>query len=269
MNNSHNPKKILVNGCSHTKAHIPDLPEINESAFSWPKLLSDKMECEVVNLATVGKDNFIILEEAQRYLLNYSDVDHVVIQLTEWHRWALYKKNQSFRFIPGEPETQFDRLSFAKNNFYIKIPGITHEDCKVTVTETSGLLKTRQIGDSSFFYERLTCATMLFNLYYYCLNNNIGITVLPYDSMGENDEPNDAVYQKIPKSIFLQKNYEIGLWDYLILDHEAIGGHFVSSAHTFITDLVYNHILNGTQTYIDPEKIKRRAVQEIIYDYTT
>ena len=164
MSNKCNHKKILVNGCSHTKASIPDLEEFEESNFSWPQLLSNKMECEVVNLATVGKSNFIILEEAQRYLLNYSDIDHVVIQLTEWHRWALYKKNQSFRFIPGEPETQFDRLSLATNNYYIKVPGVSQDDCKITVTDTNGIMKTRRIGDSSFFYERLTCATMLFNL---------------------------------------------------------------------------------------------------------
>jgi hypothetical protein len=46
-------KKILVNGCSHTAANIPD----NIEGDPWPKILCDNINADLVNIAFDGKDN--------------------------------------------------------------------------------------------------------------------------------------------------------------------------------------------------------------------
>lgn len=265
MNNKFHPQKILVNGCSHTASVIPDLEVDQQKVLSWSYLLSKNLNCKLVNLASQGKSNSVILEETQRYLLNYQDIDYVIVQLTEWHRWSFFKNEYSFAFIPSDPKSQFNK-QFTNKNFYLKMPGIDPDDSKISITNTYGNIEIHRIGDASLFYERLTTATLLYNLYFYCSQHNIKLLVLPYSSMGNNEELEDAVLKSIPLSIYLQKNINVGLWDYLNIEHKHSDGHFHSSAHIQLFEKITQYIMDGVQIHINEKLIKNQ--EYVIYDYT-
>jgi hypothetical protein len=265
MNNKSLPKKILVNGCSHTASIIPDLELDQQKISSWPYLLSKNLNCELVNLATQGKSNSVILEETQRYLLNCRDIDYVIVQLTEWHRWCFFKNEYSFTFIPSDLKSQFNR-HLQNKNFYLKVPGMDPKDSKVYITNVHGDIKVHKIGDESFFYERLTTVTLLYNLYFYCSQHGINFLVLPYSSMGNGDELDDAVFKSIPPTVYLQENINIGLWDYLNINHKHSDGHFHSSAHIQLLEKITQYITDGKQIHINKNLIENK--KNIIYDYT-
>jgi hypothetical protein len=265
MNSKSLPKKILVNGCSHTASVIPDLEIDQQKILSWTYLLSKNLNCDLVNLATQGKSNLVILEETQRYLLNCRDIDCVIVQLTEWHRWCFFKNKYSFTFNPSDLKSQFNK-QFTNKNFYLKVPGIDPNDSKVSITNTYGDIEVHKIGDESFFYERLTTATLLYNLYFYCSQHGIKFLVLPYSSMGSGDELDDVVFKSIPSTVYLQENINIGLWDYLNINHEHSDGHFHSSAHIQLLEKITQYIMDGIQIYINEKLIKKQ--EYVIYDYT-
>lgn len=257
--------KILVNGCSHSQARIPNIPDDQATSFSWPILLGQNLNCEVVNLATNGKSNSVILEESMRYLLNDTEVDHAVVQLTGYHRLSLYNKKQSFIFIPGDVNSQFDRLaeqnSIGRNpRFYKKF-----DDFKKSYMVEGE--KKYQIGDESGFYDRLTTATQLFSLYFYCKHLGIGLTVIPYDFMCTSEEIEDVVFSNIPLDIFLQDNIHYGIWDYLNTMFYQDDGHFDKDAHVYMADCVLAHMQNKDQIKINPDTI-RDLSKKIIYDYS-
>lgn len=272
MNNKHSHKKILVNGCSHTQAIIPNLSRKDGCLFSWAELISQKTSCEVVNLATSGKDNTIILEEAQRYLLNYDDVDHVVVQLTTHDRMCLYREEHSFYFIPNEPETQFDRLAedsvlgrYPRFHYKRELPATFKIDYK-----DFGDWREYKTGDASMFYHKLSTALKLFNLYYYCTQNNIGLSVYSFNVFAEPDDLSDKTFQKIPPEIFLHNDMRYGFAEHLntMFDLGACG-HFEKAAHDYIADAVISHIENKSQVKVDQNNIKRLYLKKHIYDYTT
>jgi hypothetical protein len=265
MNSKSLPKKILVNGCSHTASVIPDLETDQQKVLSWTYLLSKNLNCELVNLASEGKSNLIILEETQRYLLNYPNIDYVIVQLTEWHRWSFFKNKYSFSFMPSDPESQFNN-EFRDKNLYVKMPGIDPADSKISITDSHGNIKTHKIGDASLFYERLTTVTLLYNLYFYCSQHNIKLLVLPYESMGSGEELEDIVFKSIPSTVYLQENINIGLWDYLNINHQNSNGHFHSSAHIQLLEIITQYITTGTQIYINENLIKNQG--NVVYDYT-
>lgn len=264
MNNKHSHKKILVNGCSHSSSVIPSLSIEDGHAFSWPKILSKNLNCEVINLASIAKDNTLILEETQRYLLNYDDVDHVVVQLTSQNRVCFYNSEYSFQFIPSEPETQFDRL--AETRYHHK----AHFPLTLKMEYKDFGWKEYNVGDASLFYHKLSTAVKLFNLYFYCSQNNIGLTVYSFDQMGTMDELDDNIFKKIPLKIFIHDDISYGFVDHLNTKFN-IGkcGHFDKDAHYYIAEKVAQHIENGYQVKIDPNDMKRYHVKEFMYDYTT
>lgn len=270
MNNKHSHKKILVNGCSQTQAIIPNLSKEDGCRFSWAELISHKTNCEVVNLATAGKDNTIILEEAQRYLLNYSDVNHVVVQLTAHDRMCLYREKHSFEFIPGEPETQFDRL--AKDGVLGRYPTVYYKrelpaTFKINYKDF-GDWKEYETGDASMFYHRLSTALKLFNLYYYCAQNNIGLSVYSFHAFAEPDDLIDKTFEKIPSEIFLHDNICHGFSEHIntMFDFGDCG-HFEKAAHDYIAETVINHMKNKTQVKTDLNGIKKLYLKKYIYDY--
>lgn len=268
MNSKLHPQKILVNGCSHSQAIIPNLSKEDGCKFSWPVLLSEKMNCEVINLATSGKNNYSILEETQRYLLNYSDVDHVIVQLTVNDRINLYQKNASFHFVPGDPTTQFDRLDSEDPGRYPRYYVQTGTPCTLKVEKPEGW-REWEIGDLSGVYGRLNTATQLFSLYFYCSQNNIKLTVLNYDIFVLDDEQEDAVFKRIPSEIFVHDKLEIGLYRYLSTLFKVKEGHFVKEAHDFIAEFVMDHIFKNKQLDIDLNSLKTAEMREIIYDYSS
>jgi hypothetical protein len=251
MSSKPNLNKILVNGCSHTFAVIPDISFRDWEKFCWPTLLSNELECEVVNLAEPGKANLQIIEEALRYLLNYSDVDHVILQLTDWRRSNVYRRSKSFTMIPGDISTQFGSLyQMATHPNYI--------------LNSKGNIK--QYGDESSVYEILSTFTLLNLLYQYCLQKNIGLSLFNYYPVHV-DVLDDTVVKGIPKNIFLQSDITIGISQHLELNHKKEGGHFHKNAHTELCDIISKHILDQKQIFINKDLIK--AQEEVIYDYET
>ena len=255
MNSKHSPKKILVNGCSHTAAEIPDLLREDWKRFCWPKLLSNKLKCEVVNLAVSGKANFQIIEETLRYLLNYSDVDHVVVQLTDWPRINLFKKSKSFTMIPGEVSSQFGK---EQSSLYImaSFPN--------SILEDNG--RVTEYGDKSKVYEILNTFTLLNSLYLYCTQKNIKLSLLNYHPINP-DILNDIVVKNIPKEIFIQSDITIGMHQYLDTKYRRDGGHFHKPAHVELSERIADHLENGNQIVIRKELIMGQ--EKIIYDYTS
>jgi hypothetical protein len=263
-----NKPKILVNGCSQSQAIVTDVAENDMGYFSWPTLLSNMLNCNLINLATNGKDNLTILTETQRYLLNYSDIDQVIVQLTTNKRITFYKESASFKFIPKEPETQFDRLlennSSNKSSIFYK---------KTEVPRTiwmihKGEKKEYRIGDASLFYHKLDTALQLFNLNLYCIHNNIKLIVIPFDDVGNDEELQDNVFMKIPHNIFLHNNIQIGLGEHLDALFSNFGGHFGKIAHHYLAKKISDYIQTGNQIEIDQDLINRNKFKSFIYDYT-
>ena len=255
MNSKHNPKKILVNGCSHTEAVIPDLLEMHWQKYCWPTLLSQKLRCEVVNIATSGKANIQIIEETVRYLLNYPDVDHVVVQLTDWSRINLFKKNKSFTMIPGDISSQFGKKESSLYRMASFPNSILEDDGRVT-----------EYGDESEVYEILSTFTLLNMLYLYCVQKNIKLSLINYHKINP-DILDDIVVKNIPKEIFIQSDITVGMHQYLDTKYIRDGGHFHKPAHVELSDRIADHIGNGNQIVIQKELIM--AQEKIIYDYTS
>lgn len=257
--------KILVNGCSHSQAQIPGISDDQVTSFSWPTLLGQNLNCEIVNLAASAKGNSVILEESMRYLLNDTEVDHVVVQLTAYNRLNLYKRTCSFIFVPGDANSQFDRL--AEQSPLGRIPRFykKFDDFEESYIIKGG--KKYEIGDASGFYDRLTTATQLFTLYFYCKHLGIGLTVVPYNFMCTPEEIEDAVFNNIPLDIFLHDNIHYGIWDYLNTMFYQDAGHFDKDAHVYMADRVSAHIRNKDQIKINPNTI-RASFEKIIYDYS-
>jgi hypothetical protein len=277
MNSKFNPplpNKILVNGCSQSQAWVIDGPSEDMQKNSWPSVLQKISDFNLVNLATNGKDNSNIILETQRYLLNYNDVSHVVLQLTVNNRINLYRQKNSFKFIPNDPITQFDRLADLNGEegnpeqpgryprYYLKI----ELPCPIWLMH-KGEKKRYEIGDSSLFYHRLNTATQLFNLYFYCFQNNIGLTVIPFDSIGDREELQDNAFVKIPKRIYLQNDIQVGFMEHLNSIYPHHGGHFEILAHQYIAEKVYDHIKENKHVEINHDLIKRSKFIKPIYHY--
>lgn len=269
QNQPSNNFKILVNGCSQSQAIVTDVNIDDMSKFSWPTILSNKLNCNLINLAVSGKDNFTILTETQRYLLNYNDINQVIVQLTVNQRIGLYRQSASFKFIPKEPKTQFDRLfenaDFSKS---VRHGSVFYQKFELPFTFKLNNGKKYEIGDISLFYHKLNTALQIFNLYSYCMQNNIKLIIIPFDSIGNYDELQDNVFMKIPHDIFLQNNIQIGLGEYLHSIFSSDGGHFGKAAHHYIAEKILDYMTTDNKIEIDPDLINRSKFKDFIYDYT-
>lgn len=243
-----NPKrKILVNGCSHTRAEIPD----GEEKLPWPKILADKLECQLVNLAKDGKANYQIVEETIRYLLNDSQFEHVVVQLTEWKRLNFFRSNHSFTWIPADIESQ------TKDFGHVKIPAVNDKDLRVTRFLNTPNEKHYDIGDKSLVNNIITTGTLVSCLYSLCERLGISLTIINYHSIG--DCVYDAVWKSIPNECFLIKNKTRGMYNHLLWNFETPDTfHFEQASHYYLANLVYEHYVSG----------KRITVNDKDYDMT-
>jgi hypothetical protein len=84
--------------------------------------------------------------------------------------------------------------------------------------------------------------------------------------MGSGEELEDIVFKSIPSTVYLQENINIGLWDYLNINHQNSNGHFHSSAHIQLLEIITQYITTGTQIYINENLIKNQG--NVVYDYT-
>ena len=90
MNKTH--RRLITFGCSYTYGiGLPDCPEdtYNQSKMGWPKLVSDKLNAELINISASGASNFEILHNIINF--NFLDSDIVVIMWTHYARDILFK----------------------------------------------------------------------------------------------------------------------------------------------------------------------------------
>ena len=255
--------KILVNGCSHTAANIPD----NIKGDPWPKIFCDNINADLVNLAYGGKSNTTILEETIRYLINDNNIDHIIIHYTDWTRLNFYRNTKSFTWQPGDITSQFDRLNGKHSKYYNEDiePHYRYFTPKsgwcIQLTRNKDTFKT---GDASQIYETITAGTLTNCLYQICLAKNIGLTLINYDPLY--DAKDDVVWQQIPNDLFLFENNIIsGINRHFHKEYEKPDRrHFVHEYHYVLADLVKSHYKNGIQIVGKIDKQKYNPV----YDYT-
>lgn len=222
--------KIVINGCSHTKAHIPD----NEHGKPWPIIMGEENNWDVRNLATNGKANTEIIEELLRYIAHFPKTDYVVCQLTEWRRMNFYNRSSSNKWIPGKFESH--------TPFYEKIPAGGNE-LDLTVYRDTGTVHERKIriGDSELLHERITTGSLANALYQVCKANGIGLTIVNMHSIGQ--AKFDPVWLGIDKDCFLIKNKRFGLYNHLLWSYSTPDTfHFEHLSHYEVAYRVANHI---------------------------
>lgn len=157
---SQKQKKILVNGCSHSRAAIParsyieslenkeDIPK--ERKRSWVKCLANDHNYEIVaNLAADGKSNQIMIEEVIKVLTwnAFPDLDIVIIATNELSRYNFFAREKSFTFNPISltsqvPHIQYDPFELPGayddgyvHTYYVKTPALDQDDFQVQRTE--------------------------------------------------------------------------------------------------------------------------------------
>jgi hypothetical protein len=238
--------RILVNGCSHSAANIPD----NIEGDPWPKILCDKINADLVNIADLGKSNGWILEETIRYLISDNTIDHVIIQYTDWDRLNFYRNIKSFRWIPSNIKSQIERLNFL--NYIKDKPRNTHYH--TYINEHGAILKNKNnlkginyTGDSSQIFEIVTMGTLTNCLYQLCLSRNIGLTLINLGPVG--DSKDDIVWSQIPNDLFLFSNNRLSSMHYHFFDEYDMpdGGHFEHAFHYEFANHVEAHYKNKTQ----------------------
>ncbi len=250
--------RILVNGCSHTAADIPDNPE----GDPWPKILCDKIDADLINLALPSKDNTWILEETIRYLINDDNINHIIIYLTDWSRLNVYNIRKSFTWVPGEIETQFGRLrkNYNRNEVTVRDYVRLHRRGKLFGGEEGN----KSIGDKSQIFEIITIGTLTNCLYQICKSKNIGLTIINLAPIG--DSKDDKVWTEIPNDLFLFSNNKLSSIFYHFYGKYGNPdlGHFEHSFHYELADHVEAHYRNKTQIIGITEKPRIN----LVYDYT-
>lgn len=244
------PLRVLTNGCSHTRACIPDLTAEEHNKSSWPRVLEAMDNYDVINLAQDGKANHYIIEETIRYLFNNAEVPPhiVVIQLTDFERINVFNRRNSGQWIPGVFATQQGK-NMTTDPSFIKIPGLDVSDLHVNRTTAKGVTR-HGIGDSTYKYEQITTLSMLAALSIVCSNWNIRLGILPY--FGLNNSIEDATFQTIPKENWIVANPQYGLYNDLLYYYETPDTwHFEAAAHKEIAQIVNDWITEETQIVVN------------------
>ena len=260
--------KVLVNGCSHSRACIPDAPADIHFESSWPRLLSKKLDCEVINLSQDGKSNHWMIEETIRAIINNPTVTNVVLQLTEFQRINLYKKARSGEWQPDDflSQTrhgfQLDQQSENYKPHYVKIPGSSEEDLMVSRTIKERVNKQHvAIGDSTLTYEMISTASLLVGLQRLCDSLQIKLHLLPYFGFG--DTISDKTFNWISPSSWIIENYSFGMYNDLLYYYSTPDTwHFEKAAHDEIANIVMDHITKDKKI-----KVNTRPFDTSMMDY--
>lgn len=250
-------KKILVNGCSHTRALIPapgpGYAYVKEPP-SWPTLLGQQLDRHVVNLAEDGKANKQIVEETARYILHRDDVDHAIIQLTEWHRVGFFKRSWSMAWEPDRLDTQVLRLQpewKPKTFQYIKLP-VKPDDLQVRRNVGFPNEEVHNFGDATLIQNRIVVGTMVNMLYHLCESKGVKLTVIPFRDLM--DVVEDPVWKSIPDKCFLIRNKKWGLYNHLLwLFRTPDSYHFEGAAHEFIANILVDNCKNNKRLKVSEE----------------
>jgi hypothetical protein len=254
-------KRILINGCSHVRACIPDIePDVHHQS-SWPRILERLAGVSVKNLATDGKSNNTIIEETIRYVIHKgSEYDHVIVALTDWERINVYKSIHSGMWKPDVFRSQISNM---KKKWYAKIPGMSPDDDLIAQRTTVEVgVKQFPIGDNTHRQQTLSAGTLLYCLRDLCDKLGIKFTIINYHTM--NGCTVDPVYVGL-KDNFLIDNNEHGLYNHLLWSFKTPDTyHFEASAHTVIAGYVMDYMLYNEKLVVREDGFDDR---NLIYDY--
>lgn len=244
------PQRVLINGCSHSRACIPNLTAEAHYNGSWPRILETMNNYDVWNISQDGKANHYIIEETMRCLYNdYDKPSIVIIQLTDFMRINLFKNTMSGSWVPGVFSTQ-QGLNMSTKTPYVKLPGSTVNDLSIKRTDPDGGKTKIAIGDKSYLYEQITTLTLLAALSDLCSMWNIKLGILPY--FGFNQSVNDVTFDYIPTENWIVDNPENGLYNDLLYYFATPDTyHFEATAHTEIAELVEDWITTGKQVKVN------------------
>lgn len=244
------PLRILTNGCSHSRACIPDLTAEEHFKSSWPRVLEAMDNYDVDNIAQDGKANHYIVEETIRYI--YNEVikpDVVIVQLTDFVRINLFDRNMSGTWIPGVFSTQ-QGYNMTTKPPYVKIPGLDVNDLAVDRTIARDKKVQHQVGDSTHTYEQITTLTLLAALSNICDSMNIRLGIVPY--LGFNDSIEDETFNSIPKHNWIVENPKYGLYNDLLYYYDTPDTyHFEAAAHKEVAQIVADWITDGNQITVN------------------
>jgi len=262
------PKKILVNGCSHTRALIPD----NEDGPGWAERLSELLDKPVLNLAEDGKANEQLVEECIRYLVYKDDVDHIIIQLTQWQRINLFRRKCSMHWESGDLSSQILRLQedwHFNDCQYVKLPGLTANDFQVRRHIGFPNEYSQLIGDATYTQNRIVVGTLIHALWNMCVQRDIKLTIINYSPLGDVTE--DPVWN-LPEECFLIRNRKYGLYNHLNWKFSVLDNfHFEEKAHDYIAKIMADNYNNQTQIEVNEknyDRIHNVVVLDDIFDYT-
>ena len=263
-------KKTLVNGCSHTRALVPD----NIDGPGWPEKLSLLLDKPILNLAEDGKANNQMIDECIRYLAYRDDVDHIIIQLTQWQRINLFRRTHSMQWESGDLSSQILRLQEDWHHDdcqYVKLPGASPLDLQVTRNRvTKNDQQTYFIGDATFVHEQIICGTLMWALWNLCASRGIKLTVLTFHALGS--RRTDPVWD-LPEECFLVRNRKTGLYNHLQWKFKRPDTfHFEEKAHDYLAANLAANYNKGTQMNIiqkDYDKEYGIIPLDDIFDYST
>ena len=252
--------KVLINGCSHTRACIPDAEPEEHHKAAWPEILKTLGNYDMKNLATDGKCNRTMVEETIRYIIHRPEWDHVVIALTDWERLNLFRAAWSGKqFHPNDIESQ---LPARLGSFHVKIPALSSKkDMRVFRTEGTGQ-KPVEIGDLTYRYDIIQVGTMLNCLKRLCEEKGITLHILNY--FGTRGNETDPVFDNI-RDDFIIDNFYTGLYNHLLWSFETPDTyHFEKIAHISIAGYAHDHI-----EYRDKPTIREESFDDRnrVYDY--
>tara|TARA_R110000744_G_scaffold10628_8_gene32996 strand:- start:4230 stop:5006 length:777 start_codon:yes stop_codon:yes gene_type:complete len=253
-------KKILVNGCSHTRACIPDASEEDHHNSSWPRVLENLTGLTVTNIATDAKANNTMIEETIRYLIHKgAGYDHAIVALTDWQRINVYKAIYSGMWKPNNFRSQ---LTNQNKKWYAKLPGLSYDEDMVAQRTMEQGVKKFPIGDSTYRQSILSAATLLYCLRDLCDKLEIKLTILNYHPFY--DCLVDPVYVQL-KDNFLIDNTEHGLYNHLLWSFKTPDTyHFEKNAHVAIAGYVMGYILYDDKLVVREDGYDSR---NLIFDY--
>ena len=243
--------KILINGCSHTKAVIPGVLAENHAESAWPHILTQSLNFHIDNVAKGGKANHVILEETLRIILNPNTYTHVIVQTTEFDRINFFNKKFSGQWNAGDIDSQ-TRMHLRSNTgqWFQKLPGWSKDDLRFTKSIGPDATEQFDVGDDTHTYEQVTTASLLAALYEVCLNKNIKLGILPY--FGFHVAKNDRVLDNVPNTAWIVSNYEYGLYNDLLYFYDTPDTwHLEAAAHIEIASIVSDWLLDGTQVAVN------------------
>tara|TARA_R110002153_G_scaffold40415_4_gene115735 strand:+ start:759 stop:1520 length:762 start_codon:yes stop_codon:yes gene_type:complete len=252
---------LLTNGCSTSAAYIIDAP----STENWTKFLGEKLDLPVVNLAENGKNNFRIIEETSRYIINALATNTVintcVVQLSCWKRDNYFKQSHSFTWLPDDLDSQL----YTKDCF-VKLSGIEAQPMMLFRTEKDGSTEMHRCGDDSLVYDIITQYTFLFLLQELCKSNNISLYFFTMN--GWPDILDDPVIRAVDDSKFLFINKTGDLRDHLVYEgiQEVGQSHVIHNGHKVLSSWLFDLIKTGKRIDNTTQTIDGQTPE--IYDYT-